>query len=72
LIIFQKERETEREEKAKHGGTSYNATGKTSWPLRVQIHPGVQSKFQASQGYIVRPCLKKKKILWLCLSCIDN
>lgn len=30
-----------------------------SIPLYVQGQPGLQSKFQVSQYYIVRPCIKK-------------
>lgn len=36
-------------------------TNKYLW---IQGHPGLHCVFQDSQDYIVRPCLKKKKILY--------
>lgn len=41
--------------------------GESLW---VRDHPGLHSKFQDSQGYIVRLCLKKK----VCQNCcfLDN
>lgn len=39
---------------------SQHLGGKSRWFLKVQGQPGVFSKFQVSQSYIVRACLKTK------------
>jgi hypothetical protein len=52
----------EEEDVVEHAFDPSTKEAETAGSLRVQDQPGLQSKFQDSQGHTGKPCLNNKKL----------